>query len=136
MPPRSDKKCCIEAEQALRHADLHHVPPIQHTCNDKKGQPTADKIPGTRLTQYCSAVLQGTGVTPLVLIPTKQYAVCREMRRRLIDTLLNNSSVRTTKIDSNNNTTTEEVHADSNNNNNNNTGFVLVPNIKLTRGWC
>ena len=48
------------------------------------------------------------------------------MRRRLIDPLLNNSSVRTIKINSNNNTTTKEVRADSNNNNN--TVFeVLVP---------
>ena len=126
MSPRSDKKCCIGAEEAIRHAHANHVPPIRHSCHPGKTRPTADKIPGTQLTQYCSAVLQGTGVTPLVLIPTKQYAVCREMRRRLIDTLLNNSSVRTTKIDSNNNTTTKEVHADSNNNNNNNNNLSLI----------
>ena len=88
MPTRSDRKCCIEAEQAIRHAHANHVPSISHTCHIK-GRPIADLIPGTRLTEYCSAVLQGTGIKPLVLFPTQLYAVCREMVYAFIDPKLN-----------------------------------------------
>ena len=101
MAPRSDKKCCIEAEQAIRHAHLHHVPPIQHKCYAKPGRPKADLLPGNRLTEYCSAVLQGTGITPLVLIPTQQFTVYRKMVYGFIDPLLNNLSVRTNTTNSN-----------------------------------
>ena len=57
MPPRSDKKCCIGTEQAIRHAHKNRVPPIQHTCHTGKTRPIAGSLPGTRLTEYCSAVL-------------------------------------------------------------------------------
>ena len=87
MPPRSDRKCCIEAEKAIRHAHLNHVPSISHTCHIK-GRPKVDLIPGHRLTDYCSAVLQGTGIAPLMLVPTQQYAVCREMLYAFIDPVL------------------------------------------------
>ena len=74
--------------------------------------------------KYCTPV-NGTTTT---LIPTGQYKICRSLRyHNIIDTELNNLSLRINKINSN---TTTEVHADSNNNNNNNnnnTIGLLVP---------
>ena len=114
MGRRPKNWCQIGIVKAIQDA----VPGFTHKCTCTAH--LAVYVRGSRLDEYCIEV-NGRKTN---LLPTGQYLICSRMKNQVIDDILNNSSVRTTKIYSNNNMTTEEVHADSNNNNN--TGFVLL----------
>ena len=98
MGPRNKKWCQTDVLAAIQVA----VPGFIHDCGATRNNPVY--VPGSLLDEYCMAV-NGRKTN---LLRTGQYKICRSLKYHVIDDVLNNLSVRTTKIESNNNTTTTE----------------------------